>query len=760
MDCIKRQSLIKGHRLSRNPNSSTDMTSLSPNNSTILSTKNKVKLKSSIKRMLSSKSLLNCCSPPTEPIKRNSNQFLFSQNSTLNDKFHINNEKEIIHPIVSFPKISKQTNRNSNSTNPDLTHRKFKSPNNFKQLKYNLKFDNSVFSSFDISTTVHQNNIGVSNSCENIFTSKVNTVEHSVVRLTKKTEKEMPINKGKKVICFHNGFLERKKNDQSTSSKLRGDVLVNKDILKCEFLLGIKNNLSERERSSSSRNNYNLPLFQESFSPKINNRLIYWKQKLSTIDEEKKKITENTSSADLNNKIKNTHYYQSFRKETPIKPQKQKNVLNINNLNNNEYKASISRSQIVSEIKRNSEEKMIDVKGINSSFTLTSRTESFKNSKDFLNSFKNEQYQYLFQYIATKRDEIIKNKKNKVSTLVRAYQENHKSALFKQIENYYGSKGTSSFYKNIYYKDFEEFPYEIKTNVDRDCSTRGAIGEMLIHEYLKIDGDTASEFIFHQKSSFFDNFNAKFPRLSTIKGTKTGFSTYYPSFQTSSQRENLLFTQKIINQDYQIDNYKMLGTIGTNKDNNRHPSMCLLKRKKTKNIMSLTVLKHKNFFKWRKNKNDFKNRLSLITSHFLNSDRSSKVPSLNFSKFHNKGMNYLMRKSNITTSQEIMQILSSSKSFFDALTNLIKLNQNELFIDVFSKNKFELGIDQTDEQGNTLLIHAAKGNVYEVVQFLLNNGANPNIQNVIFYHIYNNLIIKCLEIMQHCSSLCLFSQKL
>ena len=100
----------------------------------------------------------------------------------------------------------------------------------------------------------------------------------------------MPINKGKKVICFHNGFLERKKNDQSTSSKLRGDVLVNKDILKCEFLLGIKNNLSERERSSSSRNNYNLPLFQESFSPKINNKSNYWKQKLSTIDEEKKKL--------------------------------------------------------------------------------------------------------------------------------------------------------------------------------------------------------------------------------------------------------------------------------------------------------------------------------------------------------------------------------------------------------------------------------------------------------------------------------------
>jgi ankyrin repeat protein len=69
----------------------------------------------------------------------------------------------------------------------------------------------------------------------------------------------------------------------------------------------------------------------------------------------------------------------------------------------------------------------------------------------------------------------------------------------------------------------------------------------------------------------------------------------------------------------------------------------------------------------------------------------------------------------------------------DPIQNLffyIKDDNFQKFKEILDKKK--LPLEEVDEEGNTLLNLAVQCNSYNIVNFLINNGANVNTQNVNF----------------------------
>ena len=61
---------------------------------------------------------------------------------------------------------------------------------------------------------------------------------------------------------------------------------------------------------------------------------------------------------------------------------------------------------------------------------------------------------------------------------------------------------------------------------------------------------------------------------------------------------------------------------------------------------------------------------------------------------------------------------------------LIKINDTKLFIELYQQKIKQIKINQKDKQnGNTLLIYAIKSNAEEIIKFLLESGADTNIEN-------------------------------
>ena len=119
--------------------------------------------------------------------------------------------------------------------------------------------------------------------------------------------------------------------------------------------------------------------------------------------------------------------------------------------------------------------------------------------------------------------------------------------------------------------------------------------------------------------------------------------------------------------------------------------------------------------------------------------KNSDISPTGKTKSKERGLTYLVRRSTVMSSQDIMKMLTNSSDLFDALIKLLKTNQIDLFRDAFVRSKSEIQIDQVDNEGNTLLIYACIAGSLEAVKLLIEGGADPNIQNVsyiLFTHYY------------------------
>jgi len=76
------------------------------------------------------------------------------------------------------------------------------------------------------------------------------------------------------------------------------------------------------------------------------------------------------------------------------------------------------------------------------------------------------------------------------------------------------------------------------------------------------------------------------------------------------------------------------------------------------------------------------------------------------------------------------QLQSFKDNISDILKFYIKDGNFAKFKELFEKNKYLL--DKFDENGDTLLNIAVKCNHYEIASYLLDHGADVNMQNVIF----------------------------
>jgi ankyrin repeat protein len=89
--------------------------------------------------------------------------------------------------------------------------------------------------------------------------------------------------------------------------------------------------------------------------------------------------------------------------------------------------------------------------------------------------------------------------------------------------------------------------------------------------------------------------------------------------------------------------------------------------------------------------------------------------------------------------------IKSSKlhSFQDNIAEILKFYIKDgnfvKFKDLFEKNKYL--IDKLDDNGDSLLNISVKCNHFEIASYLLDNGADVNSQNVIFYCFFINLKI-------------------
>jgi hypothetical protein len=73
-------------------------------------------------------------------------------------------------------------------------------------------------------------------------------------------------------------------------------------------------------------------------------------------------------------------------------------------------------------------------------------------------------------------------------------------------------------------------------------------------------------------------------------------------------------------------------------------------------------------------------------------------------------------------------IKSHPKNPFITLCFYIKDANYQKFCEIFEKNK--IGINSVDEDNNSLLNLAVQCNCYEIAQYVLNCGCDPNLQNV------------------------------
>ena len=103
---------------------------------------------------------------------------------------------------------------------------------------------------------------------------------------------------------------------------------------------------------------------------------------------------------------------------------------------------------------------------------------------------------------------------------------------------------------------------------------------------------------------------------------------------------------------------------------------------------------------------------------------------------------------------DIFNLFTNSSSVFAALKQLVKLNELKALQDVIRQRNKELNINcQDPKDGNTLLILSVKLNNIEISKYLLDSGADPNIENeygnTALHYAFSNNYYKAADLLSN-----------
>ncbi len=240
-------------------------------------------------------------------------------------------------------------------------------------------------------------------------------------------------------------------------------------------------------------------------------------------------------------------------------------------------------------------------------------------------------------------------------------------------------------------------------------------------KYLQINSEHLTEYLNQKQCDLLNNFNL-FEKIKHLRSMKTILRSKLHKLEHHLylNKANCLFIQNKILIDF-IDSQPELedsedynkSTIGYTKNYRR--------LKTARSLFSLDVLKHKDFFVWRKNHHDMQNEKDQTFIY--------EVPIMKLLNTVGTG-NFIKTRTKGTQKVDLINILANSSTVFDALMKLIKINDTKLFIELYQQKIKQIKINQKDKQnGNTLLIYAIKSNAKEIIKFLLESGADTNIEN-------------------------------
>ena len=242
--------------------------------------------------------------------------------------------------------------------------------------------------------------------------------------------------------------------------------------------------------------------------------------------------------------------------------------------------------------------------------------------------------------------------------------------------------------------------------------------------YLKINSDHLTEYLNQRKCDLLNNFTLfdKMKHLRTMK-TILRSKSHKLEHHLYQNKENFLYIQNKIFIDFINIEPSLLESEDTIHEEISSLTRNYRRLKTARSLFSLDVLKHKDFFIWRKNHNDKQNDKDQTFLY--------EVPIMKLIGNVGKG-NYLKTRRKGNQKVDLINILANSSTIFDALVKLITINDTKLFIELYQQKIKQININHIDQNGNTLLIYAVKSNAEDITKFLLDSGANTNIENV--YH--------------------------
>ena len=242
--------------------------------------------------------------------------------------------------------------------------------------------------------------------------------------------------------------------------------------------------------------------------------------------------------------------------------------------------------------------------------------------------------------------------------------------------------------------------------------------------YLKINSDHLTEYLNQRQCDLLNNFTL-FEKMKHLRTMKTILRSKIHKLEHHlyQNKENFLFIQNKIFIDFINPIPSLTESEDATNDDISSLSRNYRRLKTARSLFSLDVLKHKDFFIWRNNHNDTQNEKDQTFLY--------EVPIMKLIGNVGKG-NYLQTRAKGKQKVDLINILANSSTIFDALVKLITINDTKLFIELYQQKIKQININHIDQNGNTLLIYAVKSKAEEIIKFLLDSGANTNIENV--YH--------------------------
>ena len=517
---------------------------------------------------------------------------------------------------------------------------------------------------------------------------------------------------------------------------------INKDILKCEFLL----NFLKKSKSQRNKQNINIIRVTDDLQKKektdqyptfAHPQTAKKKERKPSFDNKNNKKEHKVFFSRGSNKSNKAEIIKSKEKESKnskslnqkrLKSFSVQSVINSTSPSSNSINMRMrikNKSRVLSPFSL--ERKQSDHKII-----IFDETETKTKNKNFLVQLENVIKFNRINYINDKRNETKKNIISNIGNYIQVYQKRN-STYFDDLLISLVEKEINKFRDEIFFnavKDDNIIFNQIYNNYflifsNTKCKLEPNLIDYLFLHYFTATGDDFGIYLENPDFNLFGD-NGKI-NVKTKKTSKILIKEHNDHVEQNlyKKKKNFLFIQNKIFLDF-LNQFSKDNLFSSNQStiHNENTNKRIYSRKKTaRAISSLDILKHKNFFIWRKNKMN----LSLIDTK--KHDFLYELPITNLVKNVGKG-NFIKSRGRGKSQVDILNIFANSANIFEALVKLIKINELKLFIEVYNQRKNEIDINEQDpKNGNTLLIYSIIMNAFEISNYLLEKGADPNIEN-------------------------------